>query len=219
MSLLAYGTVVRRLADRPLARRGRARLGAPGHVVADEVRALHPRGRRLGGAAAGAGARPGTWPTGTACRLPTWPRASCWSSRAWPAVIVGARLGERAHIDDNARLFALRARRRTTGASWKRRSRRCTPIPGDCGDEYRVPPFLTASGDLSHHLDAFPPPYEVRSVARRHPPLLQRHGVGAAGRLRAGGAPGTAHQRVGHDGHARHRGSSAAPTRRRRRMP
>ncbi len=29
-----------------------------------------------------------------------------------------------------------------------------TEIPGDCGDEYRKPPFLTASGDLSHHLDA-----------------------------------------------------------------
>ena len=25
-------------------------------------------------------------------------------------------------------------------------------IPGDCGDEYRRPPFLTAAGDLSHHL-------------------------------------------------------------------
>ena len=28
------------------------------------------------------------------------------------------------------------------------------PIPGDCGDEYRRPPYLTASGDLSHHLGA-----------------------------------------------------------------
>jgi enamine deaminase RidA (YjgF/YER057c/UK114 family) len=35
------------------------------------------------------------------------------------------------------------------------------PIPGDCGDEYRRPPYLTASGDLSHHLDSFPPPYPV----------------------------------------------------------
>ena len=25
-------------------------------------------------------------------------------------------------------------------------------IPGDCGDEYRRAPYLTASGDLSHHL-------------------------------------------------------------------
>ena len=36
------------------------------------------------------------------------------------------------------------------------------PIPGDCGDEYRKPPFLTASGDLSHHLDNFPAPYEIK---------------------------------------------------------
>ena len=26
-------------------------------------------------------------------------------------------------------------------------------LPGGCGDEYRKPPFLTASGDLTHHLD------------------------------------------------------------------
>ncbi len=32
---------------------------------------------------------------------------------------------------------------------------------GDRADEYRVPPFLTASGDLSHHLQAMPPPYET----------------------------------------------------------
>ena len=34
------------------------------------------------------------------------------------------------------------------------------PIAGDCGDEYRKPPFLTASGDLSHHLKAIPPPFD-----------------------------------------------------------
>ena len=33
-------------------------------------------------------------------------------------------------------------------------------IPGDCGDEYRKPPFLTASGDLSHHVNRFPSPYK-----------------------------------------------------------
>lgn len=26
-------------------------------------------------------------------------------------------------------------------------------IPGDCGDEYRRPPFLTVTGDLSQHLE------------------------------------------------------------------
>ncbi|MEZ4900354.1 MAG: RidA family protein [Spirosomataceae bacterium] len=36
------------------------------------------------------------------------------------------------------------------------------PIAGDCGDEYRRPPFLTASGDLSHHIDNFPAPYTTK---------------------------------------------------------
>ncbi len=38
------------------------------------------------------------------------------------------------------------------------------PIPGDCGDEYRRPPYLTASGDLSHHLDAIPSVYAAEPV-------------------------------------------------------
>ena len=29
-------------------------------------------------------------------------------------------------------------------------------VPGDCGDEYRKPPFLTATGDLSDHLEELP---------------------------------------------------------------
>ncbi|MEP7348075.1 MAG: RidA family protein, partial [Gemmatimonadaceae bacterium] len=41
-----------------------------------------------------------------------------------------------------------------------------TPIPGDCGDEYRTPPYLTASGDLSHHLKDFPAPFIVHSDDR-----------------------------------------------------
>jgi enamine deaminase RidA (YjgF/YER057c/UK114 family) len=40
-------------------------------------------------------------------------------------------------------------------------------IPGDCGDEYRRPPFLTASGDLSHHLDAMPKFYRAEPVLGR----------------------------------------------------
>ena len=36
------------------------------------------------------------------------------------------------------------------------------PIPGDCGDEYRKPPFLTATGDLSDHLESIPKPFEAR---------------------------------------------------------
>lgn len=37
---------------------------------------------------------------------------------------------------------------------------RLRPIPGDCGDEYRRPPFLTATGDLSHHVESFPAPFK-----------------------------------------------------------
>jgi aryl-alcohol dehydrogenase-like predicted oxidoreductase/enamine deaminase RidA (YjgF/YER057c/UK114 family) len=40
-------------------------------------------------------------------------------------------------------------------------------IPGDCGDEYRKPPFLTASGDLSHHVKNFPKPYPIKTTAHQ----------------------------------------------------
>jgi aryl-alcohol dehydrogenase-like predicted oxidoreductase/enamine deaminase RidA (YjgF/YER057c/UK114 family) len=72
------------------------------------------------------------------------------------AVIVGARLGESEHRGDNLRLFSfeLDAQDQALLQEAFGQTRR---IPGDCGDEYRKPPFLTASGDLSHHLDALPP--------------------------------------------------------------
>jgi aryl-alcohol dehydrogenase-like predicted oxidoreductase/enamine deaminase RidA (YjgF/YER057c/UK114 family) len=75
-------------------------------------------------------------------------------------VIVGARLGERAHIDDTRRIFALRLTDEDR-AEIAAALATLQPIPGDCGDEYRRPPFLTASGDLSHHLDTIPPPYRT----------------------------------------------------------
>ena len=76
-------------------------------------------------------------------------------------VIIGARLGEREHIDDTLRLFSLALTDDDRCGDPRRRWRRCSPIPGDCGDEYRKPPFLTASGDLSHHLDSMPAPYQT----------------------------------------------------------
>ncbi len=75
-------------------------------------------------------------------------------------VIVGARLGERAHVEDTLRLFSFSLSdedRAEIGAALQT----LAPIPGDCGDEYRTPPFLTASGDLSHHLQVMPAPYET----------------------------------------------------------
>ena len=75
-------------------------------------------------------------------------------------IIVGARLGQREHIDDTLRLaqFSLDKQSRSDIAD---AVSRLQIIPGDCGDEYRRAPFLTASGDLSHHVDSFPPAYEA----------------------------------------------------------
>jgi aryl-alcohol dehydrogenase-like predicted oxidoreductase/enamine deaminase RidA (YjgF/YER057c/UK114 family) len=70
------------------------------------------------------------------------------------AIIVGARLGEREHRADNLRLFAF-ALDAGDHARIERALADARPIPGDCGDEYRRPPFLTASGDLRHHLESF----------------------------------------------------------------
>jgi diketogulonate reductase-like aldo/keto reductase len=73
-------------------------------------------------------------------------------------IIIGAHLGQTEHIQNNLRIFQFsldessRSKIRDMLAKLK-------PIPGDCGDEYRKPPFLTASGDLSHHVETFPLPY------------------------------------------------------------
>jgi enamine deaminase RidA (YjgF/YER057c/UK114 family) len=82
------------------------------------------------------------------------------------AVIVGARLGESEHRADNLRLatFALDEVDRRAIAQAVAAARR---IPGDCGDEYRRPPYLTASGDLSHHLEGFPSIYRAVPVPGR----------------------------------------------------
>lgn len=73
-------------------------------------------------------------------------------------VIIGARLGEAVHTADNLRLFSF-ALDTDDHAALDAAFADTAPIPGDCGDEYRKPPFLTASGDLSHHLDAIPRPF------------------------------------------------------------
>ena len=75
-------------------------------------------------------------------------------------VIIGARLGKSQHVAENVQLLSFQlpseARERIQSAL-----QQLQPIPGDCGDEYRKPPFLTASGDLSHHLESIPPPYST----------------------------------------------------------
>lgn len=86
-------------------------------------------------------------------------------------IIIGARLGQTDHIPNNLRIFQF-------GLDELSRSKigdvlaRLKPMPGDCGDEYRRPPFLTASGDLSHHVDSFPTPYEAHESEEDRSVLL-----------------------------------------------
>jgi aryl-alcohol dehydrogenase-like predicted oxidoreductase/enamine deaminase RidA (YjgF/YER057c/UK114 family) len=77
-------------------------------------------------------------------------------------VIIGARLGESAHIEETLKLFqfSLDEQSRT---SIQNALETFKTIPGDSGDEYRKPPFLTASGDLSHHLESFPAPFATET--------------------------------------------------------
>jgi len=78
-------------------------------------------------------------------------------------VIVGARLTEHAHRSSNQDLQSARLEQddlqRINATHTK-----LTRIPGDCGSEYRRPPFLTASGDLSHHLNSLPKVYVMQAV-------------------------------------------------------
>lgn len=78
-------------------------------------------------------------------------------------VIVGARPGERTHLEDNLRLFGF-SLDEDSRAELAEAQEALDPIPGDCGDEYRRPPYLTASGDLHHHVTRFPAPYAVRET-------------------------------------------------------
>ncbi len=73
-------------------------------------------------------------------------------------VIIGARLGKSEHIHENEKLFSFQLDEESKKRIIQSLTS-LTPIPGDCGDEYRKPPFLTASGDLSHHVESFPAPY------------------------------------------------------------
>jgi enamine deaminase RidA (YjgF/YER057c/UK114 family) len=75
-------------------------------------------------------------------------------------VIIGARLGQSIHIEDTKQLFSFELDDVDKSVIHNAQSQ-LFPVPGDCGDEYRKPPFLTASGDLSHHLEELPKPFEV----------------------------------------------------------
>jgi len=107
-----------------------------------------------------------------------------------PAVasaIIGVRPGERDHRADNLRAFsfALDAR---DHADLEPALAGTRDVPGDCGDEYRRPPYLTASGDLSHHLASLPRAYVASPVdgdPRRHRVSSGSHFEPLAGYSRA----------------------------------
>lgn len=75
------------------------------------------------------------------------------------ALIVGARLGESEHIQDHKKLLDIKLDAEDLILISEAQGK-LEPIPGDCGDEYRKPPYLTAAGDLSHHINSIPPVYK-----------------------------------------------------------
>jgi aryl-alcohol dehydrogenase-like predicted oxidoreductase/enamine deaminase RidA (YjgF/YER057c/UK114 family) len=82
------------------------------------------------------------------------------------AIIIGARLGEREHRGDNRRVFSF-SLDGNDHALLDQAVAGAQPIPGDCGDEYRRPPYLTASGDLSHHLTSLPADFATQPIGTR----------------------------------------------------
>ncbi|KAI1871503.1 uncharacterized protein JN550_004497 [Neoarthrinium moseri] len=69
------------------------------------------------------------------------------------AVIVGSRLNAECDKYTSGNLSAFSFKLDDEDLSLiSRAQKKLKDIPGDCGDEYRRSPFLTASGDLSHHI-------------------------------------------------------------------
>ncbi len=87
------------------------------------------------------------------------------------AVILGARVGETEHIQDNLRVFGLSLTKKNR-SDIEYALTRLDPLPGDCGDEYRKPPFLTATGKPGRDLEAFPPPYKTKRGRNRRAMVL-----------------------------------------------
>jgi aryl-alcohol dehydrogenase-like predicted oxidoreductase/enamine deaminase RidA (YjgF/YER057c/UK114 family) len=100
------------------------------------------------------------------------------------AVIIGARLGQRVHITDTLKLLNF-SMNQTNLNLIQDALKELQMIPGDSGDEYRKPPFLTASGDLSHHLESFPAPFETKEINGRSIALSGTKWEAIAGYARA----------------------------------
>ena len=153
------------------------------------------RFQRLLGAARRVADRFGVSVANVACRY-------ALEQPAVAGVIVGARPGARSPLRDNLRLggFSLDDGSREELAE---AAAALDPIPGDCGDEYRRPPYLTASGDLSHHIGRLPAPFPARSIGRGrelNPEAGFREAVRVGDRLRISGAtPVHRGRRIGGD--------------------
>lgn len=80
------------------------------------------------------------------------------------SIIIGARLGKSKHVEDNLRLFGF-SLDEESHALLAGALDAFNPVHGGCGDEYRKPPFLTASGDLSHHIESLPAPFATRTAS------------------------------------------------------
>ena len=80
-------------------------------------------------------------------------------------IIIGARLGQNDHIIDNQNILNIemtKSERKKIEAAQKS----FNSIPGNCGDEYRKAPYLTASGDLSHHYKKIPKVFDSSLVSK-----------------------------------------------------
>ncbi len=95
------------------------------------------------------------------CSISTLASAFIKNSPAVTSVIIGARLGESSHIEENKKIKTILFSDEEKTAIRKILDM-ANLIAGNCGDEYRKPPFLTASGDLSHHIQEFPKPYPTK---------------------------------------------------------
>ena len=118
-------------------------------------------------------------PASTASRYPTSLRAGSSSTKPSPRRS-SARASPRANTAATTSTSSPFRSTTRTAPCWTRHSVTTTPIPGDCGDEYRRPPYLTASGDLSHHLDAIPSVFKAVEIPGR-PGRLRVHRRVASG--------------------------------------
>ena len=197
VKLLAYGTLCGGLLSE---KAGQAGAGDHPRLEPIEIQALHRR--RWWVECVPIRAR-GRGPSGEEHKASISNVATRWvlDHPAVAACIIGARLGESEHRADNLKVFDI-ALDDADQALLERSFAGTKPIPGDCGDEYRKPPFLTASGDLSHHLSTVPNIFSATPMQRptRAAVCLVGQRVGADRRLQPrrsgqGSDPGLRHDR------------------------